>query len=160
MRHATVALSAASVLIALLGPVSAAPAQPPDPGVIYEPGTPSGKEYAIPLEEARREATGGGAGVLIGPGGRSGGPAPPVGIGINTPAESRLLARGGTAGVAAAGRDALPQLAGREQIASAAGADVGVPARVVLPVLLVLLPGLLAGLALARRARTERVALT
>jgi hypothetical protein len=30
-----------------------------EPGVVYEPGSPSYKEYAIPLEEARRDAGGG-----------------------------------------------------------------------------------------------------
>jgi hypothetical protein len=33
-----------------------------DPGVIYEPGSPAGKEYALPLEEARREAGSPGSG--------------------------------------------------------------------------------------------------
>src|SRR5438477_6606461 len=47
------ALAPAVLAAALLWP---AQAHAIDPGVIYEPGSPSAKEYAIPLEEARREA--------------------------------------------------------------------------------------------------------
>jgi hypothetical protein len=49
--------------LALLAPAASA-----DPGVHVDPDTPAGKEYALPLDEARKEATG-----------DSGGPAPPAG---------------------------------------------------------------------------------
>ena len=55
--HRRVAV-AATMLVAclLLAAVPAAHAQ--ESGVVYEPGSPSDKEYAIPLEQARRDAGG------------------------------------------------------------------------------------------------------
>jgi hypothetical protein len=46
------------VLLAVAGPVPVAAAQ--EEGVFFDPDTPAGKEYAIPLEQARRDAGGGG----------------------------------------------------------------------------------------------------
>jgi len=50
--------------------------------VIFDPGSPAGKEYAIPLDDARRGAEGGGgaggAGSSAGPAGRSGIANPPL----------------------------------------------------------------------------------
>jgi hypothetical protein len=54
IRRLTVALL--SLLSLGLPPGAAAQ----DEGVFFDPGSPAGKEYAIPLEQARREAAGGG----------------------------------------------------------------------------------------------------
>ncbi|MFL5866817.1 MAG: hypothetical protein ACJ766_06930 [Thermoleophilaceae bacterium] len=77
-----------SVLLAALLPSAAAAKD--EPGVHVDPGSPSGKEYAIPLEGARRDASGGGSssGSSGGSSGSSGGgaaKAPLFGEGI-TPA--------------------------------------------------------------------------
>lgn len=45
-------------LLALAGPAPVAAAQ--EEGVFFDPDTPAGKEYAIPLDQARRDAGGGG----------------------------------------------------------------------------------------------------
>jgi hypothetical protein len=45
-----------AVVVALLMLPSVAPAQ--EPGVFVDPDSPAGKEYVIPLEEARRQAAG------------------------------------------------------------------------------------------------------
>jgi hypothetical protein len=52
--------------------LTAAPAAAQDPGVTYDDDSPAGTEYAIPLEQARREAAGTGVGT----------PAPAFGEGI------------------------------------------------------------------------------
>src|ERR687898_830792 len=56
MPHAKVSLLCASAAAALALP-AAASAQI-DPGVNYDPGSPAGKEYAIPLVEGRSDAAG------------------------------------------------------------------------------------------------------
>ncbi len=127
--------------------------------MIYEPGSPSGKEYAIPLEELRRDA--GGA--------RSGGADPlPFGIGLSRrgngsssgsrgrdDAAGRGQREGGAAGEggdASGGGAASRALA--ERLADAE--EAGAPAFWRLaPFLLVLLPGLLLGLLLSRRRGDE-----
>ena len=55
-RTWTAALSALGALILLGTPASAGAAEK---GVHVDPGSPAGKEYAIPIERARREASGG-----------------------------------------------------------------------------------------------------
>ena len=148
--------------------LAAAPgvAQAQEAGVIYEPGSPSGKEYAIPLEEARRDATGGGGqakdssvpfGVGItprgggGPGGGSGdgGSASDRGGGQG----DRRTGAGRTEGRAPDGAGAIPRDL-RERLRDAETASA--PAIWELaPLLLVLLPGLVVGLMLARRERGQ-----
>jgi hypothetical protein len=51
-------------LTACLGVLAAlpAPAAAVEPGVHVDPGSPAGKEYALPLDQARREAGGSGIG--------------------------------------------------------------------------------------------------
>src|SRR5262245_43087941 len=81
MPHPKVALVAALAGTALAMP-AAASAQI-DPGVNYDPGSPAGKEYAIPLVEGRSDGAGTtnqrkGANIPFGvgikpPGGKSGG---------------------------------------------------------------------------------------
>jgi hypothetical protein len=152
MKTATVALSAGLALGAMLGAGPAAQAQ--DDGVVYEPGTPSGKEYAIPLEEARRDA--GGAPPAADSSGPSGGAGDstvaPFGIGIEPRGKSATNRKPSRAG-AADSSVAAPVNASPEAVASAESADVSAAARLGLPLLLVLLPGVLVGLLLARRSR-------
>lgn len=126
-----------------------------EPGVVYEPGSPSAKEYAIPLEEARVDA-----------GGAIPGSAETraFGIGITRRAEarrpgSRAGAAGGARGARRGRGEGRPQRGGgsaapapglRDRLAEAEAA--GAPAFWSLgPLLLVLLPGLAVGLLLARR---------
>jgi hypothetical protein len=71
-RHKLIVLAASS--LALAAPGDRAAAQ-----VFVDPGSPSGKEYAIPLEEARREAASGGSDLKVAPGSRS---APLFGEGV------------------------------------------------------------------------------
>ena len=67
------------------------PASSPGNGVTVDPGSPSGKEYAIPIDTARREAAGGSA---PGPGSTGSGPtsgtpaAPLFGVGVGRSARS------------------------------------------------------------------------
>ncbi|MGI8873775.1 MAG: hypothetical protein ACR2KP_05515 [Egibacteraceae bacterium] len=144
-------LAVACVIAAMTG--AAAPAQAQDPGVTFEPGSPSGKEYAIPLEEARRDAGGerpGSAGSL------------PFGIGISSRAgggpgsqpggagERGARERGERSGVNGTERAASEPRGLQERLAEAESAAA--PAVwTVLPLLLVLLPGLLLALALLTR---------
>ena len=154
-----------------------------EPGVVYEPGSPSSKEYAIPLEEARRDA---GAG-------RRRGSVHPVRFGIGIPGEDTRTSGAG-AGIAphsssngaSAGQgtsanggnsatEAIPRL--RELLALAersqerGGSAAATPPRgsagsgdglaspllwMLGPVLLVLLAGLLLGLLFARQGHTRR----
>src|SRR3954452_13533740 len=50
-------LIATALIIATIG-ACAPVAHAAEPGVVFEPGSPSYKEYAIPLEQARRDAGG------------------------------------------------------------------------------------------------------
>lgn len=132
----------------------AAPAHAQEPGVVYEPGSPSGKEYAIPLEEARTDA-----------GGAIPGSAETRAFGIGVSRQGRgdrgSAARGdGPKGSRGGARKGGTQTEGgraesrglRERLAAAEAA--GAPAFwTLVPLLLVLLPGLLVGLLLARRGR-------
>jgi hypothetical protein len=140
-------------VLALAAPVAGAGAQ--EPGVVYEPGSPSGKEYAIPLEEARRDNGGeipgsretrafgiglsrrGAAGRRAGAG--DGGEEGPRGPDADTGS------RAGGGGEESAESPGL-----RDRIAEAEGAGAPASWRL-LPLLLVLVPGLLVGLLLARR---------
>ena len=159
-----------------------------EPGVVYEPGSPSSKEYAIPLEEARRDAGAGGRRdgvnpVRFGIGIPLGG-TPTSGAGAGTAPQDPLDGGSGGQGTSANGGDsgagAIPrlrellQLAERSQASGAAQASplsgsgaerdaVTVPLLWKLgPVLLVLLTGLLLGLLFARQGhiRRRKLALT
>jgi hypothetical protein len=68
VRSYAIVLSLLGVL-ALLAPAAAGAASGDEPGVHVDPDSPAGKEYAIPLERARQEATG------TGRSNRAGGPA-------------------------------------------------------------------------------------
>src|SRR5438094_2200614 len=84
------------VFLAALAPSTASAKD--EPGVHVDPGSPSGKEYAIPLEGVRRD-TSGGSTTGGSSGGSSGGSAkaPLFGEGIS-PAGSHSARGGGTGG--------------------------------------------------------------
>jgi hypothetical protein len=145
-------VAAASLAFALPAPVAVAR----EPGVVYEPGSPSYKEYSIPLEEARRDAGGGIPGTIE---------SHAFGIGLSRRGAGRGGSRsgGGAGGGSARGADKKPSGSAsgagsdespgfRERLADAEGA--GAPFLWTLaPLLLVLIPGLVVGgLLLARRS--------
>jgi hypothetical protein len=93
---------AAAFLILLLAPPSAAMAQ--GPGVFVDPDSPAGKEYALPLDQARREAAPDASGPGAGRTGRdsggdaSGSTAPPLfGEGIE-PSDGAAAGKDGDSG--------------------------------------------------------------
>ena len=71
MRRKLIALTAAGIALGTTAPA--------DAQVFVDPGSPSGKEYGIPLEDARREASEGGNDELVPQGERS---APIFGEGV------------------------------------------------------------------------------
>jgi hypothetical protein len=88
-------------------------------GVFIDPDSPAGTEYAIPLDQARREATGGKAG----PGSTSAGQEPLFGAGITRRGEERQSGRGNSrSGVRQAGEggDDEPASEARDEPASEA----------------------------------------
>jgi hypothetical protein len=87
---------AVALLIMAVAPPSFALAQE---GVFVDPDSPAGKEYAIPLEQARREATGGASGREGSPGGASGQPL--FGVGIERSRGAPGAQAGGSAGTGA-----------------------------------------------------------
>ena len=124
-----------------------------DPGVVYEPGSPAGKEYALPLEEARREAGSPGSegeapsyaafGVGVGPPG-------PGGAGSDGAGGGQRGGAGGADGDGSAERgDPAVSRAGLAE-AEAAGGSFGWS---VLIILAVLLPGALLGFGLGHLQR-------
>jgi hypothetical protein len=159
MRHPKVALVSVIAGAALATP-GAAFAQI-DPGVNYDPGSPAGKEYAIPLVEGRSDAAGttnqrSGANV-------------PFGVGI-TPRGSKGRAKGGSDGRRAdgtggsrTGRDGDLQGARPGESASALEARITraeePPSTAVTTLLLalaVLVPAALLALLLMQRAQVSR----
>jgi hypothetical protein len=67
--------------LAVVWLVLAAPASAQQGGVFVDPDSPAGKEYAIPIEQARRQASGSPGGSAAEPGGRAA-QAPLFGAGI------------------------------------------------------------------------------
>ncbi len=151
----------------LLAVAAAVPAAAQEDGVFVDPDSPAGKEYASPLEQARRDAAGGGG--AGGGGGSSGGSAgqPLFGVGIARAGETmnqgsgKGSGRDGAAAAKASGgddsaraRDLAPNARSSAAIEAAAseGSDallsVGVAAAV-------LAAGLLAGFGLRRLLRGE-----
>ena len=78
-------------VFAVAAPISAQAAAP-EPGVTFDPNTPAGKEYAIPIVQGRADGTG------TGSGNQKGAANTPFGIGIKPPGGGH----GGGGGVAAA----------------------------------------------------------
>jgi hypothetical protein len=165
---AAVSRALAGVVLVWLMLPSAAPAQ--EPGVFVDPDSPAGKEYVIPLEEARRQAAGDeqrGAGES---GGGGGGGQPLFGAGIERVTDEAPA--GGTTGggngdgPGATGRgdgaDGNGEASGDDQpgerrsvaieAAAKGGSDAAVTAAIVG---LVLAGGLAVGFGLRRLLRTE-----
>lgn len=144
-----------SSLVIALGLPAPAAAQI-DPGIHYDPGSPAGKEYAIPLVEGRSEAAGttnhrAGAnipfGVGVGPPGGRGGSGPGGGAtgGSDTGPASR---RGGSESRAVGAEtpeDLNSRIAEAESVGGTAGPTLWIALAVVLPA------GLLAVLLRERR---------
>lgn len=94
--------------------------------VIFDPGSPAGKEYAIPLDEARRGAEGGGgegdAGSSAGPAGRSDIANPPLfGAGV----KPERSGGGSSGGRSSGGPGGSFDRSGADTKASANGGDPG-----------------------------------
>src|SRR4051794_35516223 len=153
-------LVAAALTVGAIGACAPA-AGAAEPGVIFEPGSPSYKEYAIPLEQARRDAGGAKNGVDssafgIGlskratKGGASRGRGPGKGGGNRTGAGAD---GGGRTAAQPKGSDTADSSGLEKRLAEAESADAPLVWRLGVP-LLVLLPALLVGLLLfVRRDR-------
>jgi hypothetical protein len=146
------------ILIALiLAALAAPPASAQEDGVFVDPESPAGKEYAVPLEEARRQASGASAGDSRGDGG---GGQPLFGVGIEpvprqTEAGEGTQSGGGGGGNAdeAQGPDRVApsgQSAAAVEAAASDGSDGLLTAGIAAGVLVA---GLLAGLVLRRLLR-------
>ena len=90
-------IALASLTLVLALPAAAPAQQANDDGVIIDDESPTSKEYAVPTEEARRDASGGANGPSGSSGGSGGGEeAPLFGVGVDSRDGSRD--RGGRAG--------------------------------------------------------------
>jgi hypothetical protein len=162
MSNPKVALVAAIAAATLVAP-GVASAQI-DPGVHYDPGSPSGKEYAIPLVEGRSDAAGTtdqqkGANI-------------PFGVGITPPGGKgggKQGADGGRSGRSGSGRrdsrelqGARPGESSEELEARIARAEepAGTAARTILLALAVLLPAGFLALLLWQRMQVSRTGRT
>jgi hypothetical protein len=163
MPNPKVALVGAIAVATLVLPGAAA-AQI-DPGVNYDPGSPAGKEYAIPLVEGRSDGAGTsnfreGANI-------------PFGVGISPPGDREGASRGtgGTAGgeskrsgdsTRGAAPGARPGESSEELAARIAQAEEpdGTAGRTILLALAVLLPASLLALLLMQRAQASRTGRT
>jgi hypothetical protein len=151
-----------ALLTAIAGATLAVPAAAfaqIDPGVNYDPGSPAGKEYAIPLVEGRSD----GAGTTD----QREGANIPFGTGIEPPgAKGRAEKRAGSGGKKGSGRGGAPgaipgaqpgessrELAARIAQAAEPSATAG---RTLLLALAVLLPAALLALLLMRRGQVSR----
>jgi hypothetical protein len=156
MPNAKVSLLCACAGAALALP-GAASAQI-DPGVNYDPGSPAGKEYAIPLVEGRSD----GAGTTN----QREGANIPFGVGIERPgAKGRGEKRAGAGGKKGSGRGARAEIPGarsgessRELAARVARAEEpsGTATRTLLLALAVLAPAAFLALLLMQRAQVSR----
>jgi hypothetical protein len=163
MPNAKVSLLCACAGAALALP-GAASAQI-DPGVNYDPGSPAGKEYAIPLVEGRSDGAGTtdqqkGAnipfGVGIGPAGEKGGKGGKQGAHGGARGNGSGRADGGRAAGARPG-ESSEELAAR---IAAAEEPAGTAARTFLLALAVLLPAGLLALLLRQRSQVSRTGKT
>jgi hypothetical protein len=149
---------------ALLGLILASPVAAQEPGVHVDPNSPAGKEYAIPIDQARRQAEGASAG--NGSHGSSGS-APLFGAGISSRAGGSSSSSGsGKSGAGAAGStktrtegsrksDGARSAGANARLAGAAAADTGSSATFLTAAVVaaVLLAGGLIGLVLHRLNR-------
>jgi hypothetical protein len=158
MPNPKVAVLCALVCAALASPAGAA-AQI-DPGVNYDPGSPAGKEYAIPLVEGRSDAAGTtnqrqGANI-------------PFGVGITPPGAKGGKQGGGSGGKSSRKADrgelqgARPGESSRELAARIAAAEQppGTAGRTFLLALAVLLPAAFLALLLWQRTQVSRTGRT
>lgn len=154
-----VQLTALGLLAAL---VAAAPAAAQEPGVTIDPGSPSAKQYVLPLDSARRAADPKGQ---EGPGsGQTAGGAPLFGAGV-----SRAAARGASddssspgGGASRSARAQKLRTGGPSRLPAAVqqavsnpgdpGGGIGTTAAVIAAAALVLLAGLAAGIVARRRS--------
>jgi hypothetical protein len=83
-----------SALVPLAFLVVVAPAHATDPGVTIDPGSPTAREYRVPLDAIRGETAGGGGNPTAHVGDTSHDPAPAFGVGVH-PRRSRA---GGASG--------------------------------------------------------------
>ena len=157
MPHPKVALAAAIAGTALAAPGAAYAI---DPGVNYDPGSPAGKEYAIPLVEGRSDAAGT-------TNQRSGGNIP-FGVGIKPPGGNGGGKNGsgrGAGGTGGSGPGGHSQVQGarhgesakelQARITQAENPD-GTAASSLLLALAVLLPAALLGFLLMQRSQVSR----
>jgi hypothetical protein len=157
-RKVALVVAIAGATLALPGAASAQI----DPGVVYDPGSPAGKEYAIPFAEGRSDAAGTtnqreGANIPFGvgikpPGGKGGGKdgAPAGGTGGDKGSAGAQVT-GGRPG------ESSQQLAAR---IAAAEQPPGTAARTFLLALAVLAPAGLLALLLMQRAQVSRTGRT
>jgi hypothetical protein len=166
-RIGTAILLAASVAIAALAGVGAAPAIAG--GVHFDPTSPAGKEYALPLAQARNEAIGGGReggseqpaplyGAGVSGGGTPGGE-PGAGTGNGGSPPGAAGRRGGGGGSSATGGAPGVSQDGRG-VASATKAAPGSPSYPLLDFVLIIAGVLAAGVAvgLGLKVLTPRIA--
>jgi hypothetical protein len=153
-----------ALLVAIAGTTLALPGTASaqiDPGVNYDPGSPAGKEYAIPFVEGRSDA----AGTTD----QRAGANTPFGVGIKPPGGkgdgnhgSRGRGAGGTGGPGSGARGevqgARPGESSQELSARIAQAEQpgGTAGRTLLLALAVLLPAALLALLLMQRAQVSR----
>ena len=154
-----------SFLVIALGLPAPAAAQI-DPGINFDPGSPAGKEYAIPLAEGRSEAAGTsdprtGANIPFGvgiepPGGGSGGDG---GAGTGGPESGSRGEPGGAAGAGGRVEDERGAASGSTSLAEAES-EPGTAWQTLVMALAVLLPAALLAVVLAARrpSRTGRTA--
>ena len=145
------------LLVALLcgvGLAWSAPAGAQGDGVFVDPDTPAGKEYGVPLEEARRDTGGGDGGATAGGGNTGGGTGPTDDAGA-TPGSKKGDATTYNSGLFGSGIEKGADPTGSTPTASATpGTDDGGFSGPVLTAgiaLAVLLGGGLLGLSLRRR---------
>src|SRR5215207_6956098 len=137
-----------------------------DPGVHYDPGSPAGKEYAIPLVEGRSDGAGTtdqqeGANIPFGVG-----IGPPGGQGAKGGKQGARDGRTGRDGSSRADGDRLPSArpgeSSKELAARIAAAEepAGTAARTILLALAILAPAAFLALLLMQRAQASRTGRT
>jgi len=150
----TLAETALTLEVALLLAMPAV-AGAQEPGVIRDPDSPAGKEYALPFDAARRAGVGPGASEREGV-------APPFGIGIRPPGsdsgEDSAEDGDGSPGGSAGGPEANGRDTPRRTLPPAATVDGGGTSSVTMAILAAVLLGgglLGAGLRIASRRRVD-----
>jgi hypothetical protein len=96
-------LLAALVGLLSLAGLTAAGGAAAEKGVHFDPNSPAGKEYALPLDQARNEASGGGGPEEAGSGTESGEAAPLFGAGVSGPGATAGSVQGHHGGGASGG---------------------------------------------------------